>query len=251
MKLNWEELKISQDELNNIFESNLITSWAIAFTKVLLLRYKKYSWLLLKIECSLLFISLLFCFPIGLIFLRKLELLANNIDGLWLVIINTIFLSLLFLLVFNIYLWQKAKKLKLLSKLLEKVADYNNLVYNLQLIAKLDYLANKNITLDTDNKYNLTEFKTVIELTKNSLLNSIELESFIYNRQRIKENSLSTLVLNRDRLLAVLEHNLVDIALPEIDSNQEYQEILNEAINLGLSVHREIRKIGVKPNLKQ
>ena len=251
MKFDWEKLKISQDELNNVFELDLITSWAIALSKVLLLRYRKYSWFLLKIECSLLFISLLFCFPLNLIFLRKLDIIANNTNGLWIVAINTIFLSFLFLLLCNIYLWQKAKRLKLLSKLLEKVVDYNNLVCNFQLIVNINYLANKNSNLNTGDKYKLNEFKTVLELTKNSLLNSIKLESFVYNRQLIKENSLSALALDRDRLLTTLEHNLVDIALPEMDSNQEYREILNEAIDLGLSVHREIRKIGTQANLKR
>ena len=52
-------------------------------------------------------------------------------------------------------------------------------------------------------------------------------------------------------MLAILEHNLVDIVLSEIDLNYEYKEILNEAIDLGLSVHREIRKIGNKADLKQ
>ena len=251
MKFDWEELKVNKDELDNVFEPDLITSWAIALSGVLLLRYKKYDRLLLKIECSLLFISLLFCFPINLLLLRKLDLIVNNISGLSIVIVNTIILSFLSLLAFNCYLWQKAKKLKLLVKLLEKISDYNNLIGDIQILANIDRLASKNISTNPEQEQNLDEFFTILNLTRNSLLNSIELENFIYDRREINKNSLSTLALDRDRLLARLENNLADVTVSEIDSDRDYREILNEAIDLGLSVHQEIRKVGNTPKLKR
>lgn len=251
MRFDWEELKINRYELEKIFEPNLITSWAIALSGVLLLRYQKYNRSLLNLECSLLFISLLFCFPINLMFLRKLDLIVNSTSGLWIVIVNTIILSFVSLLAFNYYLWQKAKKLKLLAKLLKKVSDYNNLIDDIQVLANIDRLANKSMFSNTEKNRNTDKFTTILELTKNSILNSIELEKLIYNRRETNENSFSTLTLDRYRLLARLENNLVNVTLPEIDSNRDYREILNEAIDLGLSVHQEIAKIDVKLNRQQ
>lgn len=247
MALNWDDLKISQDELNSVFEPNLITSWAIALCRVLLLQQNKYLPTLLFTEGSLLFITFLFCFPLNLVLLRKLELIANNSQGLLVITLIAIVPSCLSLFVFNFYLWQKAKKIKLLSKLLEKIADYNNLIDNFQLLANINRLSNKDIdvaqNIRTNNLQAINELREGLELTRNSLLNSIELESFIYNHPQVKHNSSFTHTVDRYQLLAGLEHNLADLALSETDSNQEYQAILNEAVDIGLSIHQEIRKI--------
>mgnify|MGYP001794648463 CR=1 FL=1 len=247
MVLYWEKLKINQDELNSVFEPNIITNWAIALCQVLLLQQKKYLPTLLLTESSLLFIGFLFCFPLNLIFLRKMELIANNSQGLLIIILITILLSGFILFIFNFYLWQKAKRIKLLSRLLEKIADYNNLINNFQLLAKINRLSSQNIDIAknqiTNNLQAIDELKEVLELTKTSLLNSVELESFIYNNPQVKQNSSSCYTVDRYQLLSSLEHNLADLALSEIDSNSEYQEILNEAVNLGLSVHQEVKKI--------
>ncbi|MGD1920694.1 MAG: hypothetical protein ACFCAD_18515, partial [Pleurocapsa sp.] len=89
----------------------------------------------------------------------------------------------------------------------------------------------------------IDEIIEVLELTKTSLLNRVEFESFIYNNPHVNQYSSSCYTVDRYQLLSSLEHNLADLALSEIDSNSEYQEILNEAVNLGLSVHQEVKKI--------
>ena len=90
--------------------------------------------------------------------------------------------------------------------------------------------------------WSISELKTALNLTKNSLLKSIELETFLDHHQ-IKSNYASVSFKNRYQLLANLEHNLINLSLPETDSHQEYQQLLNEAVNIGLSVHQEMRKI--------
>jgi hypothetical protein len=239
MPLNWEELKISQAELDNIFDPDIMTIWAISVSRVFLLRQRKYRQSLLLAQSSLLFISILFGFPISLMIFRKLEFIVNNSSGLIIVLLSTISLSLILLIIFNYFLWLKAKRLKLISKLLEKTTNYNNLLKSFQLLVNINQLNNKNSKLEPDsesNRLNLDKLKTILKLTKNTLLNSIELEGLIYKHQQNNQ-------LNHHQLLATLEHNLIDLSLPETNSDREYQELLNEAVDLGLSVHQEIRKI--------
>ena len=246
MILDWEELKISQIELDRVFEPNLITSWAIALGRVLLLRQKKQLRSLLFAEVSLIFISLIPCFSLNLLVLRKSNLIANNSSGFGILLFSTAMLSILFLISFNYILWQKAKKAKFIVKLLAKVENYNNLVDSFYLISNVSHLASKNITNQNienpNSSKSFSELKNTLQLTKDSLLNSIELETFLYNKQ-IKPDKCSVYNVNRYQLLASLENNLIDLTSTEIDSNQEYQELLNEAVDLGLSVHQEIRKI--------
>ncbi|MGD1920032.1 MAG: hypothetical protein ACFCAD_14745, partial [Pleurocapsa sp.] len=110
-------------------------------------------------------------------------------------------LSGFILFIFNFYLWQKAKRIKLLSRLLEKIADYNNLINNFQLLAKINRLSSQNIDIAknqiTNNLQAIDELKEVLELTKTSLLNSVELESFIYNNPQVKQNSSSCYTVDR------------------------------------------------------
>lgn len=245
MLLDWEELKISQAELNRIFEPNLITSWAIALGRVLLLYQPQYRSSLFLTQCSWLFIIWLFFFPVSLIAFRKLELLSSTSSGLVTVLLATASTSILVLLIFNCYLWQKAKKLKLLIKLWQKVINYNQLINDFQLLANINQIAVRDKAdsqNNSDSNNSLAEFKIALKLTKNSLLKSIELESFIY-RQATKSDLAVLSPSYRYQSLLNLENDLTNLSLSAIDSDTKYQELINEAVNLGLSVHQEIRKI--------
>lgn len=239
MTLDWSELEINQTQLDNILELDLSSSWAIALNRVFLLHQAKYWQSLLFIESSILFTSLLFWFPINLIVFRKLNLLDADSSGLLVVLLGSFSLAILFLIVTNYSLWQKAKKLKSLTKLLNKITEYNRLVNDFQLISNFNKLtSSQHPTADKSVK----KLQNIFKLTKNSLLQSIELEVFM-TRHRQAKQLISSQTRERDRLLANLEQNLVNVSLIEIDSNQEYQQLLNEAVELGLNVHREIDKI--------
>lgn len=244
MALDWQELKISQAKLDDVFEVNLVDSWAIVLSKVLLIGKKQELKRLLSIEASLLFVSLLVSFPIALIVFRKLELIANNSNGMSVVLVATLLVSTIFLSLFNYFLWQKAKQLKLLSKLLDKVATYNSLIEHFQWLENINRISveNQSTIKSISSTQSFKEFKGTLELIRNSLLDSIKLESSIYQNRQLRQN-FSYSSLDRDRLLSSLEDNLIALSLPEVNSDREYRELIEEAVELGLSLHREIRKM--------
>ena len=238
MRSDWDELKISQAELDRVLDTGIVFNWAIAFTRLLILRQSQYWQFFIVTQSTFLFLNLLFFFPINLIVCRKLGWLDNNATGLITVSIATAILSFISNIVCNYYLWQKAKKLKLLSKLLTKVERYNQLIDNFSFVVNLSLLSD----IRSNNSLSVTKFKTALNLTKNSLLKSIELENFIY---RYRQNTL------RDRtsksnsyegLLADLEDDLITWSSLEIDCTQQDRHLLDEAIDLGLSVHQEVKK---------
>ena len=242
MLLDWDELKISQAELDRVLDTGIVFSWAIALTRVLILRQSRYWQSFLSIQSTFFFFNLLFLFPINLIVCRKLSLLDNNATGLITVSLSTLILSFISMIVCNHYLWQKAKKLKLLSKLLTKVERYNQLIDNFGFIANVSFLSDTN----SNNSLSVTEFKNALNLTKNSLLKSIELEIFVYRYRRksdYRQNSVSDRIstYSNERLLADLEDDLATWSTLEIDCTQ-HRHLLDEAIDLGLSVHREVRQ---------
>ena len=232
MSVNWKELEISQSELEEFINFDLLSIWAVDVSRVLCLNLKAYQKSLLLIEgCSLFLISL-FVFPINLIIFRNFNWLNNNISGLILVLETTAFISILILLILNYYLWLKAKQLKVFAILLEKVKQYNNLIDSFKLATELNLL-NKNQTNTNKNKI-AVELETALNLTKNSLIKSIELEKII-NRDRHLAN-------NRYQLLANLESGLINLGSLSQHNSEDYQQLLSEAIEIGLSVHQEIRK---------
>ena len=91
------------------------------------------------------------------------------------------------------FLWQKAKKSKLISKLLEKVSGYNNLINDFRLLSNIDFLVHKKENLQKNTGVlsldSIDQLKSTLQLTKNTLLNSIALETFIYNNQQNKQNN--------------------------------------------------------------
>ncbi|MGL5794051.1 MAG: hypothetical protein ACRC06_06490 [Waterburya sp.] len=140
MSVNWEKLEISQAELDELVNFDLLSTWAIDISHVFLLHRKTYQKSLLITEAVCLFLVLFLLFPINLIVFQNFDWLSNNISGLILVLIVTSFLTFLILLILNYYLWGQAKRLKVFAILLEKVKQYNNLIDNLKLAAQLNSL---------------------------------------------------------------------------------------------------------------
>jgi hypothetical protein len=167
--------------------------------------------------------------PIILILFRNSGWLSNNTAGFALVLMIAAIISLFCLILFNYYLWQKAIQLKVFIVLLDKVWHYNNLIKDLDLIAELNAVNATNISETKE----IIELKTALNLTRNSLIKSIELEKIIS-----RDRHLAT---NRYQLLANLESGLInlDSLVPKANN---YHQLCSEAIKIGLSVHRELRK---------
>jgi hypothetical protein len=157
---------------------------------------------------------------------------SNQFRGFAIVIIGSVISSLGILLCLNFFLWQRAKKLKHIAVVLNKIEGYNSLIQNLQLITKLNTLSN----ITSLNNQSTSEITTALQLTKDSLLKSLEIENFILENQQLK-------LQERYLLFNNLEDNLVRfMSLPNEQNETECQQLLAEAIQLGLSVHQELRK---------
>ena len=232
MSLNWKKLEITQAQLEELIDFDLLSTWAIDISRVFVMHKKTYRRSLLFTEsCSLFLVYLLLC-PVILILFRNLAWLSNNTRGLILVLISTGFISVFIIILLNYYLWHKAKKLKVFAVLLEKVKQYNSLINNLKLVTELKSLSSD--VQNTSDSQAEIQLETVLTLTKNSLIKSIELEKII-DRDR-------SLINNRYQLLANLESGLVNLSSLSQDNSDNYQQLVSEVIEIGLSVHQEIRK---------
>ena len=226
-------LKINRSEIEQILELNSFNSLALEITDILLLQQRKDRLSFLITEAIIWFLGILFLVPLNLLIFQQWLLHSNQFRGFAIVIILSAMLSLGILLCLNFFLWQRAKKLKSLALILNKIEGYNSLIQNLQLITKFHNIS----TAATPNSsQSASEITTALKLTKDSLLKSLEIENFILENQQLK-------LQDRYRLFNNLEDDLVRfMSLPNEQNETECQQLLVEAIQLGLSVHQEVRK---------
>lgn len=225
-------LKIDRFEIEQILELNFFNSLALEMSNILLLQQKKHRLSFFTTEAIIWFLGILFLVPINLLIFQQWLLYSNQFQGFAIVIIGSSILSLGILLCLNFFLWQRAKKLKNIAVVLNKIEGYNSLIQNLHLITKFNTLS----TITSQNDRSTSEITTALKLTKDSLLKSLEIEKFILENQQLK-------LQQRYQLLNNLEDDLVRfMTLPNEPNETECQQLLAEAIQLGLSVHQEVRK---------
>lgn len=234
--INWSKLKITQTELDNLLNLDLFSSWAIELNYILRQHKRQYFRSFLITELSGLFLGVILFFPLNLLIFRKLEILANNTGGFILILGLSLLTATLVLFILNYYLWLRAKKLKKLAVILDKIEQYNQLIDNLNLVDRVNSLNYSEYKRNPISSQKLSEIKAALNLTKSSLLKSIDLEKIINLNQ---EN-----ISDRYQLFTNLEDDLVQFLSSSNDSHySEYQQLLTEVIQIGLSVHQEVRKI--------
>ena len=233
--VNWDKISISQAELESLLLSDIFYNWAIDLCRVLILHKKKYFQPLLITEAAIVFLEIILLFPLNLLIFRNVGIVSNNSYGLIIILLLSIAIALSLLLLVNYWLWLKAKRLKPIAIILEKVEDFNHLIETFKTLTDLSYFNDRKNWLPKSAESSL-DIEEILLTTRNSLVQSMKIHNTLY----LKTSH------NRDvyQLFANLEKKLVHfLSLPHDNSNREYQQTLAEIINLGLTVHQEVKKI--------
>jgi hypothetical protein len=234
MRSNLENLKISPEEIETILDLSWFDSLAIDLYRALVFRDYQNIFSLVITNISIFILSLILIVPINLIWLRNSVKLFNHSIGFTYLLSIAFFLVGIFILIWNWYLWRKAKQYKTLALSIAKVKKYNKLMDNLVALDLIRTVNNRNLNSDyTNNRQAIIE---ALQITKNSLLDALQIEKIIRNSQNFKSS--------RDELFTELENNLV--VLMSFESNletNEYDRLINEVLEIGISVHRSLRKL--------
>ncbi|MEM9271985.1 MAG: hypothetical protein AAGA80_03325 [Cyanobacteria bacterium P01_F01_bin.143] len=138
--------------------------------------------------------------------------------------------------------------MKTIAIILEKVKDFNSLINTLKTLTELSSFSDFSIQDSDESSIKLSgnnlrtsspelslNMEDILITTRTSLLQSIQ----SYNTLYLKTNNKR----NISQLFANLENKLIHfISLPSENSSKEYQQTLEEIINLGLTVHQELKK---------
>jgi hypothetical protein len=143
----------------------------------------------------------------------------------------TLVMSMVLTIGWNIYMWWKAKPLAALANLAEEVEKYNEVIKALDIIDKLTAVGNLPLNL-----MNRDEAIKALNVTKDSLICALRTERILRENQEF--------IGRRYELFVNIENNLTALMAFDVNNQaSEYGRLLNEALEIGMSVHKEVRKL--------
>ncbi len=230
MGINLETLILNQEELENLVNLDIRTSIVVNFYRAFNFKKSQQIFSVVITEISLLILILVSILPLTLITLKNSQLLPTTNYGINQLLFLLLICSLACLLLINIYIFRQAKALQSLAKLMEEIDKYNEVIYA---IALMNYLDSASEVKYIQNSEEVTE---LLQVTKKSLISAINFEKVIRKHQGF--------LTNRQGLLTSLESNLTTLMTFDPSSTaQEYQQILNETLQIGLTVHKEVGRL--------
>ncbi|MEG3929246.1 hypothetical protein [Microcoleus sp. T3_D1] len=140
-------------------------------------------------------------------------------------------MSLAITVAWNVYKWVKAKPLATLAGVRDEVEKYHEVTPALDIIDRLTAAGKLQANL-----INRGEAIEALKITRESLVCALKTERILRKNQQF--------IGRRYELFANIESNLAALmALDVSDLATEYGRLLNEALEIGMSVHKEVRKL--------
>lgn len=234
MQADLENLLLTTNELENLVDLDTSTALAIDAYRGFILKNSKQMLSALLTEVFIFILILIFVMPVSLIVLRNTENLVENTAIAAKLLRLILGISVLGVLMWNIYLWQQLEQVKSLAKLLEKVDKYNRVIGAIALIDKLE-----SASPSPSRFTNLTTRKEVVQalsLTKETLIGALQVEKLMRKHHKF--------LSSYQELFTDLEVNLSNLMSVNLSEQvNEYSHLLNESLQIGLSVHKEVKKL--------
>lgn len=130
----------------------------------------------------------------------------------------------------NLYLWKRSQKFQTFLTLIDEIQKYNEVVRSLDILDKIEAAG---AAIQLSDRQEVIE---ALNITRESLLGSLRTDRILRENQ--------DLIDRRYELFAKIENNLASLNHLKIsDEATEYGRLLNQALKIGVSVDREIRRL--------
>ncbi|MGB3693209.1 MAG: hypothetical protein WA865_21545 [Spirulinaceae cyanobacterium] len=230
MEIDLESLKLTPEQLEDLVELDTSTTIAVDFYRAFVFKKPQQIFSVLITELALFVAMLISIYPITLIILRNSNNLPTTTAGTNQLLLVLLFFSLVCLAGINAYIWRGAKSLKSLARLMEETDKYNSVVHTLEVMERLDSVSGANSI------QNRGEVFEILQATKRSLISAVNIEKVMRKHQGF--------LANRQDLVTSLENNLTTlITFDPSSAAQEYQQLLNDTLQIGMTVHKEVGKL--------
>ncbi|PZO08070.1 MAG: hypothetical protein DCF25_22480 [Leptolyngbya foveolarum] len=221
---NLDDLRISQrelDELTGLDISETTMGWA--YRQTAFRPERRLGWL--SGQLLTLGVTLVLCVPAVLLLVRSMS--GDDVRAVWLALPVGVFGAIALTIAWVVYRLRAGKWLIMLSHLLDEIDRFNETVAAVEI---LEELANKGSRLNLENRADVLE---ALHLTRESLVCGLMTERVLRKHQQF--------MARRQEMFSSIERNLATLQQLRVsDEANDYGRLLNEAIQIGTSVHREL-----------
>ncbi|AFZ09205.1 hypothetical protein Osc7112_4939 [Oscillatoria nigro-viridis PCC 7112] len=226
-----DELRIPEKELEDLSGIALSDGFAGNFYIPAALRDRKKLFALLLHELLIFCVTLVVSLPVALLVNKHNVGSFSDAEIFVRVLQITLGLSLAITVAWNVYKWVKAKPLETLAGLLDEVEKYHEVIQALDIIDRLTAAGNLQANL-----INRADAIEALKITRESLVCALKTERILRENQQF--------IGRRYELFANIESNLAALMAVDVsDRATEYGRLLNEALEIGMSVHKEVRNL--------
>jgi hypothetical protein len=195
-------------------------------------RHPKRRWLFYITELLVAGLIYIFSLPIGLVILQNTTQDAYAISNNLKFLIVTLGVTLMVMVVWNVYMHQQAKKLTTLMHLLDEVDRYHQVLQAVDILDQLETIGHPPANLS--DRANALQ---ALYMTRSSLIAGLMTEKIFRDNQR--------LLSRRYELLSNIENNVVALKSLEVNHQaDEYRDLINEALQIGITVQKELSDSG-------
>ncbi|MFB2982270.1 hypothetical protein [Microseira sp. BLCC-F43] len=234
MHSNLHRLKLAEKELENLIcleVNNVLMLDIFPMTISQILRHPQRLFSLCLAEVLIFGLILVVVFTLGLLLARNSGQSFEDTYNIFRFLQVAVVISLMVTLGCNLYLWIKAKNFLALRNLLDEVNKYNELIEAVDIVERLEAVSQSELNL-----MNRDTLIAALEVTRESLIAALSTEKLL------RENK--GLIARRYEVFSYLENNLTNLmALDTNNKAGEYGRLLNESLQIGMSVHKEVRKL--------
>lgn len=222
---NLDNLRITQrelDEITGLDIGDVTIGWAYRQTAFA----SEHRLALLGELALLLVVGLIFCLPLTLMLARSIS--GDDVQVVWGVLPFGVLGAIALTLSCTYYRWREGKRLLTLSHLLDEIDRFNEMVSAVEILEELG--AAKNSRLSLENRDDVIE---ALHLTRESLVCGLMTEKVMRKHQQF--------MARRQEMFSSIERNLATLQLLKVnDTASDYGRLLNEAIQIGTIVHKEL-----------
>jgi hypothetical protein len=174
---------------------------------------------------------LIFCLPISLVVARGVGHLSGDASSTFRFLVSTVALSVAIALGWNALMWHQGKGLRVLAHLLDEVDQHNEIIQAVNLIDQLGNIKNSTVEL-----IDRQELINALTATRETLLSGLMTEKVLRKNKQ--------LIARRYELFSNIETNVDRLQNLQVNSQaNEYGQLFNEALRIGLSVQREMEQL--------
>ena len=187
-------------------------------------------------------VAAIFCLPITLLLARAIS--GDSVEAVWRWLPIGVISAIALIFTWTFYRYQAGKHLLTLNHLLDDIDRFNEMVDAVEILEELNTAQkikaaenNAQPKLETiqPNLENREEVLEALHLTRESLIFALTTEKVMRNHQQFMSR--------KQEMFSSIERNLATLQLLHKGNEaNEYSRLLNEAIQIGTSVHQELRR---------